>query len=72
MARTGLGLTNAELAELAQVGVNTISRFEGGTDARQSTVDSMQRALEGAGATFLGVNEVSLSGGAGVRISATA
>ena len=72
MARTGLGLSNAMLAELANVGVNTVSRFEQGADARSSSVDALQRALEDAGAVFLGENEVSLGGGAGVRLRSAA
>ena len=68
MARTGLGLSNADLAARASVGVNTVSRFEQGSDARGSSIDAMQRALEEAGAIFLGDNEVSLGGGIGVRL----
>ncbi len=68
MARAGLGLSNAELAEAAKVGVNTVSRFEQGGDPRRSSVEAMQRALEERGAVFLSADEVSLAGGPGVRL----
>lgn len=68
MARSGLGLSNSELATLAKVGVNTISRFEQGGDARASSLAAIRSALEAAGATFVSDKEVSIEGGAGVRL----
>lgn len=63
-----LGVSNADLAKAAGVGVNTVSRFEQGGDARASTIQAMQRHLEAAGATFVAAGEASLSGGVGVRL----
>ena len=67
MARTALNLSNAELAELAKVGVNTVSRFEQGQDVRLSSVQALRSALEAAGIIFVDDGEASLSGGACVR-----
>jgi transcriptional regulator with XRE-family HTH domain len=69
MARTALGWSNAELARRAGVGVNTLSRFEQGADARQSSVNALRAALEAGGLIFVGDGEASLSGGSGVRLS---
>lgn len=69
MARSGLGISSAELAELARVGINTISRFEQGADARSSSLEAIRSALEAKGAVFLSKNEVSIAGGPGVRLS---
>lgn len=49
--------------------VRGVSRFEQGGDTRVSSVEAVQRALEGLGLCFFGQGEVSLSGGAGVRFS---
>ena len=64
MARSALSLTTADLAALADVGVNTVNRFEAGQDARLSSVTKMQTALEKAGVEFIAEN----GGGAGVRL----
>jgi predicted transcriptional regulator len=64
MARSALSLTTADLAALADVGVNTVNRFEAGQDARLSSVSKMQAALEKAGVEFIAEN----GGGAGVRM----
>lgn len=69
MARAGLGMSNSDLAAAAGVGVNTISRFEQGGGARQSSVLAIRAALEAAGATFLADKEVSILGGPGVRLT---
>ena len=53
MARAALNWTTQRLAETAQVGVNTVNRFERGGDARLSSVDRMRIALEAAGVTFI-------------------
>ncbi len=56
-ARSALRLSIAELAELAQVGVQTIMRFEnadGIPPSRSSTLDEVRRALEAAGIEFIG------------------
>jgi transcriptional regulator with XRE-family HTH domain len=52
MARAALEWSTQELAERAGVGVNTVNRFEGGQDARVSSVDKMRAAFESAGIEF--------------------
>jgi hypothetical protein len=56
------------LAENADVGANTINRFEDGQDARLSSVEKMKTALESAGIIFLGDGQ-SVDGGPGVRLA---
>jgi transcriptional regulator with XRE-family HTH domain len=70
MARAALNLNGGDLAKVARVGINTISRFEQGREARQSSVEALQRALEAEGVVFIGSGEASLSGGTGVRLRA--
>jgi transcriptional regulator with XRE-family HTH domain len=64
MARAAAGWGVRELAEKAGVTANTISRIELGADAKQSTIEAIQRALEDAGIVFIPEN----GGGVGVRI----
>jgi len=52
MARAAVGWGVRELAEKAGVTANTVTRIENGADAKQSTMDSLQRALEAAGVEF--------------------
>jgi transcriptional regulator with XRE-family HTH domain len=52
MARAAVGWGVRELAERAGVTANTVTRIENGADAKQSTMDSLQRALEAAGLEF--------------------
>ena len=68
MARAGLGLSAADLAELASVRVATVSHFERGGESYASTVGKLREALEKRGAVFLGEGEASLTGGPGVRL----
>ncbi|PDT72633.1 transcriptional regulator [Bradyrhizobium sp. C9] len=68
MARAALKWSTQKLAENADVGVNTINRFEDGQDARLSSVDKMRRALESAGVVFLAEGQ-SIDGGPGVRLA---
>jgi transcriptional regulator with XRE-family HTH domain len=49
MARAALGWSTQKLAVEADVGLNTVNRFEGGTNSRESSVDKIRAALEGAG-----------------------
>ncbi len=65
MARAALDWTTQELADAAEVGVNTINRFERGGDARPTSVKKAQRALELAGVEFIAEN----GGGPGVRLA---
>jgi transcriptional regulator with XRE-family HTH domain len=64
MARAAVGWGVRELAEKAGVTANTVTRIENGSDARQSTMDSLQQALEAAGVMFIEEN----GGGPGVRL----
>ncbi len=68
IARAALGLSIADLAEVAGVRSMTVSNFERGGDAYASTVRKLQGALEAKGVVFIGAGEASLSGGPGVRL----
>ena len=52
MARAAVGWGVRELAKKAGVTANTVTRIENGADAKQSTMDRLQNALEGAGVEF--------------------
>ncbi len=65
MARAGLGLGVRELAELADVSTNTISRLERGESLYPRTVEVIRRVLEAAGVVFIEEN----GGGSGVRMA---
>ena len=64
MGRAALGWSTIELAKQANVGVNTVNRFETGLDARMSSVDKMRSAMVAKGLEFMAEN----GGGAGVRL----
>jgi transcriptional regulator with XRE-family HTH domain len=64
MARAALGWSTQELARRADVGGNTINRFEQGQDARVSSVDKLRATLEAAGVIFVAEN----GEGPGVRL----
>ena len=64
MARAALGWGVRELAKKAGVTANTVSRIENGSDAKQSTIEALQAALEAAGVEFIAEN----GGGPGVRL----
>lgn len=49
MARAGLGLGVRELAAMAKVSTNTVTRFERGERLGERTVDAIRQALEAAG-----------------------
>ena len=60
-----LGMTQADLAERANLSATSINNIERGTsDPRASNLASIQRALEAAGIEFIPEN----GGGAGVRL----
>ena len=63
MARAALEWRTTDLARAANIGANTVNRFETGRDARISTVEKLRTALEAAGVMFIAEN----GGGAGVR-----
>ena len=64
MARAAAGWGVRELAKKAGVTANTVTRIENGADAKQSTMDRLQHALEAAGIEFIQEN----GGGPGVRV----
>jgi transcriptional regulator with XRE-family HTH domain len=64
MARAAVGWGVRELAKKAGVTANTVTRIENGADAKQSTMDRLQHALEAAGIEFIQEN----GGGPGVRL----
>jgi transcriptional regulator with XRE-family HTH domain len=56
MARAAVGWGVRELAKKAGVTANTVTRIENGADAKQSTMDRLQHALEAAGIEFIQEN----------------
>jgi transcriptional regulator with XRE-family HTH domain len=64
MARVAVGWGVRELASRAGVTANTVTRIENEADAKQSTLEALQRALEAAGVEFIPEN----GGGPGVRL----
>ena len=64
MARAAVGWGVRDLAKKAGVTANTVTRIENGADAKQSTMDKLQHALEAAGIEFIDEN----GGGPGVRL----
>ena len=65
MARAALNLGVREVAKLADVSTNTITRLERGEHLKDSTVQAVRAVLEGAGVEFIPEN----GGGPGVRLS---
>ncbi|MGB6710718.1 MAG: helix-turn-helix transcriptional regulator [Methylocella sp.] len=65
MARTALGLTVRQAAELVGCSHETVVAIESGrSSVKQSTIDKAQAALEKAGVEFIDED----GGGAGVRL----
>jgi len=64
MARAAIGWGVRDLAKKAGVAANTVTRIENGADAKQSTMDRLQQALESAGVEFIDEN----GSGPGVRL----
>jgi DNA-binding XRE family transcriptional regulator len=60
MARAGLELTMRQVAELASVNVNTVTRIENRHPALYDTVQKIRTALKAAGAEFIGGDGVQL------------
>jgi transcriptional regulator with XRE-family HTH domain len=52
MGRAAVRWGVRELAKNAGVTANTVARIENGADAKQSTMDALQRALKAAGVEF--------------------
>lgn len=68
MARAALGWSIRETATKAHVGINTLSRFEGGGGVFLSTANALQSAYRTAGIEFVNEGASSLAGGPGVRL----
>jgi predicted transcriptional regulator len=67
-ARAMLGLTQAELAKRAGISTTALNNIERGhADPKSSTLNAVQKALEGAGIVFVEEN----GGGPGVRLRKT-
>jgi len=66
MARAAIGWGVRDLAEKAGITANTVTRIENGADAKQSTMDALQRALEMGGVEFTNGDQP------GVRLTKTA
>ncbi|ATQ70239.1 XRE family transcriptional regulator [Methylosinus trichosporium OB3b] len=64
MARTALSLSVKQLADLADVSTNTVSRLEAGEELKPRTVAAIRAALESAGVIFVAEN----GEGPGVRL----
>ncbi len=68
MARAALKWSVREAATKAQVGTNTLSRFERGGEAYISTANALQVTYEEAGVEFVDPNSASVTGGSGIRL----
>jgi hypothetical protein len=66
LARTALGWGVRELAQIAQISTQTISRFENGDELRPSTVQKLREIFEAAGVEFI---EERGGKGVGVRLA---
>ena len=64
MARAALELGVREVAAMAQVSTNTLTRFERGEELKERTVAAIRTALETAGIIFIDEN----GEGPGVRL----
>jgi transcriptional regulator with XRE-family HTH domain len=70
-ARALLGFDQRRLSELADLSIPTIQRMEASNGLIRGNVDSLTKlitALEGAGVDFIRENQVSNTGGRGVRL----
>jgi transcriptional regulator with XRE-family HTH domain len=52
MARAALGWSLPDLADKTGLHVNTLAKFEGGTDARRSTLEKLWNAFAKEGVEF--------------------
>lgn len=64
MARAALKLGVREIADMAGVTPNTISRFENGSDPKQSTVEALRKVYQSLGVQFLHDGDTSNGTGA--------
>ncbi|RUU81275.1 helix-turn-helix transcriptional regulator [Mesorhizobium sp. M7A.F.Ca.MR.362.00.0.0] len=65
MARAALGWGIRELAEVARVATQTITRLEQGDHLKPKTLEAIRAAFEAAGIEFISQN----GGGPGVRLA---
>ncbi len=65
MARVGLGLSQQQLADLANVSLHTVLRIEAEKSSRTVSKEAIVRVLEDAGIEFLPATD---SGGEGLRL----
>lgn len=56
MARAALKLSVRQLAAMAKVATDTVTRLEAGKELKPRTVEAVQRCLESAGIEFINGN----------------
>nr|WP_024896555.1 helix-turn-helix transcriptional regulator [Brucella rhizosphaerae] len=66
LARTALGWGVRDLAKIANLSTQTISRFENGDELRPTTLKKLRQVFESAGIEFI---EESDGKGVGVRLA---
>lgn len=72
-ARALLGLTDKDLARLAQMSVEALQGIEAGSEhpgSHEPLLKAVRSALENAGITFIDERSTSTAGGVGLRLSA--
>ncbi|KKN49207.1 hypothetical protein LCGC14_0645040 [marine sediment metagenome] len=67
MAKSALGLSNPELAEIAGLHRNTLNKVDKG-EGKSSTIQHLRLALEAQGVQFLDSGEVAAGPGVAVKI----
>ena len=68
-ARILLGWSALDLADVANLGIATVKRFESGQTVAANSIAQMATALRDGGIVLLAPGEASTSGGAGVRLA---
>lgn len=68
-ARILLGWSAQQVADVAEVGIATVKRFEAGQGVQPTTNEAIERGLTNAGIIFIAAGETPPDGGAGVRLS---
>jgi transcriptional regulator with XRE-family HTH domain len=66
MARAALGWTNRELADKANVNLNTVARYEAGREVKSRTIESIESVFTAAGITLIYEDAL---GGVGLRLT---
>lgn len=67
-ARILAGVSAAELAAQADVGIATIKRFESGQPVQAATIEAVVAAFTSLGIAFIAAGGRSVVGGEGVRL----